>query len=69
MRQIIVGMLFSWVAAWFVYTLLPTADKYGLSPAEFLIGTAVIFIVALITISYTIWMAARKNPAAVLKYE
>ncbi len=69
MRLILWGMLFSWVGAWYVYQKLPGFDKYGLGTAEFLLGTAIIFIVALLTISYTIWMAAKKNPAAVLKYE
>ncbi len=69
MRLIVWGMLFSWIAAWFVYTKLPGTDKYPLGIREFLYGTLVIFAVALITVSYTIWMAARRNPSSILKYE
>ena len=69
MRLIIWGMLFSWVAAWYVYKALPGADKYGLGIGEFLLGTILIFAVALLTISYNIWIAARRNPSAILKYE
>ncbi len=69
MRLIIWGMVFSWIAAWYVYRELPGANKYDLSIGEFLLGTAIIFCVALLTISYNIWMAAKRNPATVLKYE
>jgi putative ABC transport system permease protein len=66
---IFIGMIFSWAAAWYVYRVIPGADKYGLQLGEFLLGTLIIFIVAVGTISYNIWIAARTNPSSILKYE
>jgi putative ABC transport system permease protein len=66
---IIIGIVFSWAGAWFVYYKLPGANKYGLQLAEFLIGTAIILLVAVATISYNILVAARSNAAHILKYE
>jgi len=66
---IFIGMIFSWAAAWYVYRIIPGADKYSLQPGEFLLGTLIIFLVAVATISYNIWIAARTNPSTILKYE
>jgi ABC-type antimicrobial peptide transport system permease subunit len=66
---IFIGMIFSWAAAWYVYRVIPGADKYGLQAGEFLLGTLIIFLVAVGTISYNIWIAARTNPSTILKYE
>ncbi len=66
---IFIGMVFSWTAAWYVYRIIPGADKYGLQVGEFLLGTLIIFIVAVGTISYNIWIAARTSPSTILKYE
>lgn len=41
----------------------------SLQPWEFLISLAVVFFVALITVSYRTYKAAQMNPAEVLKYE
>ncbi len=43
---IFIGMIFSWAAAWYVYRIIPGADKYSLQPGEFLLGTLIIFLVA-----------------------
>ncbi len=64
-----IGIVFSWVGAWFVYQKLPGADKYGLQLTEFLAGTAIILVVSVATISYNILVAARTNAATILKYE
>jgi hypothetical protein len=37
--------------------------------SEFLVGTAIVFLVAILTISYNILIAARTNAAEILKYE
>jgi putative ABC transport system permease protein len=66
---IFIGMIFSWAAAFYVYKIIPGADKYGLQLGEFLLGTLIILIVAIGTISYNIWIAARTNPSIILKYE
>jgi putative ABC transport system permease protein len=66
---IIIGVVFSWAGAWFVYDKLPGASKYELQLTEFLAGTAIILVVALVTISYNILLAARTSPAGILKYE
>ena len=47
----------------------PGLISNGLQVGEFLLGTLIIFIVAVVTISYNIWIAARTNPASILKYE
>ncbi len=69
LKLIFIGMIFSWAAAWYVYRIIPGAYKYGLQVSEFLLGTLIIFLVASATISYNIWIAARTNPATILKYE
>jgi putative ABC transport system permease protein len=66
---IFIGMIFSWAAAFYVYKIIPGADKYGLQFGEFFLGTLIILIVAIGTISYNIWIAARTNPSIILKYE
>jgi putative ABC transport system permease protein len=66
---IFIGIIFSWLGSWYVYRVLPGADKYGLGMSEFLVGTAIVFLVAILTISYNIWIAARTNAAEILKYE
>jgi len=66
---IVLGIVLSWAGAWFVYQKLPGADKYGLQINEFLIGTAIVVAVALVTISYNILVAARTSAASILKYE
>ena len=66
---IVLGIALSWAGAWFVYQKLPGASKYGLQINEFLLGTGIIVLVALATISYNILKAARTNAASILKYE
>ena len=66
---IVLGIALSWAGAWFVYQKLPGASKYGLQINEFLLGTGIIVLVALATISYNILTAARTNAASILKYE
>jgi putative ABC transport system permease protein len=66
---IVLGIALSWAGAWFVYQKLPGASKYGLQINEFLLGTGIIVLVALATITYNILKAARTNAAFILKYE
>lgn len=41
----------------------------GLRPAEFIVSVLIVLVVALVTVSYRTFRAARMNPAEVLKYE
>jgi putative ABC transport system permease protein len=59
----------AWPASFLVYQSLPGAHKYQIQVWEFLAGTGIILIVAIITISYHILKLIRQNPVEVLKYE
>jgi len=66
---IVLGIIISWAGAWIMYNKLPGAEKYGLQLPEFLIGTVIVVIVSVATISYNILVAARTSTASILKYE
>jgi putative ABC transport system permease protein len=68
-RLLLLSVLVAWPAAFYVHRMLPGAHIYRLQVWEFLIATLIIFMVAVATISYQIFRAARSNPAEVLKDE
>ncbi len=61
--------IIAWPASYFIYKLLPGAHKYNLEIWEFLLAFGVLFIVAIVTISYHIVRLIKQNPVDALKYE
>lgn len=59
----------AWPASFFVYQSLPGAHKYQIQVWEFILGSGIILVVAMATISYHITKLIRQNPVEVLKYE
>ena len=68
-KLFMVSIVIAWPAAYYVYKILPGAHPYPISAAEFLLATAIILTVAIITISYQIIKASATNPVEVLKEE
>lgn len=66
---LLISMVISWPASYMIYKSLPGAHKYSIQLWEFLFASAIIFIVAVITISYHIIKLLKQNPVEVLKYE
>lgn len=66
---VVLSLFISWPAAFYVYKVLPGADKYPLQPTEFLLATAIILVVAQATMSYQLARAIRTRPAEILKDE
>lgn len=68
-KLFLMAIIIAWPAAYYVYTYLPGANKYGIQIWEFLLGTLIILIVALATISFQIVKAVKTRPVEVLKDE
>jgi putative ABC transport system permease protein len=68
-RLIFISLLISWPAAYYVYRLLPGANKYGIQLWEFVLASLIILAVAVATISYQIIKALRVRPVEILKDE
>jgi putative ABC transport system permease protein len=68
-RLILISLLLAWPAAFYVYKVLPGANKYGIQVWEFLIASTIILAVAFATISYQIIKALRVRPVEILKDE
>lgn len=68
-RLILISLLLSWPAAFYVYKVLPGANKYGVQIWEFLIASLIILVVAFATISYQIIKALKVRPVEILKEE
>ena len=68
-KLIFISIVVAWPAAYYIYKVLPGADKYGLEVWEFLLATMIILIVALATISYQIIRALTVRPVDILKDE
>jgi len=56
-------------SVFYVYKVLPGANKYGFQLWEFLIASLIILAVAFATISYQIIKALRVRPVEILKDE
>ncbi|MFZ0283540.1 MAG: ABC transporter permease, partial [Bacteroidales bacterium] len=69
LRLILISLLIAWPAAYYVYRVLPGADKYGVQIWEFLLASLIILAVAFATISYQIIRALRVRPVEILKDE
>lgn len=69
MKLIFISLFIAWPAAFYIYKVLPGANKYGIQIWEFLLASVIIFIVALSTISYQIIKALRVKSAEILKDE
>ena len=65
----LISILIAWPAAYYIYKTLPGAHIYPIGATEFLLATAIILGVAIITISYQIIKASGTNPVEVLKEE
>lgn len=65
----IYSVVLAWPAAYYVYTVLPAANKYGIQMWEFLLATTIIMLVALGTITYQIVKAVKVKPVNILKDE
>jgi putative ABC transport system permease protein len=68
-RLIFISLVIAWPAAYYVYKVLPGANKYGIQMWEFLIASLIILAVAVATISYQIIRALRVRPVEILKDE
>jgi putative ABC transport system permease protein len=68
-RLILISLLIAWPAAYYVYKVLPGANKYGLQIWEFILASLIILAVAVATISYQIIRALRVRPVEILKDE
>jgi putative ABC transport system permease protein len=68
-RLILISLLISWPAAYYVYKVLPGANKYGIQIWEFVLASLIILAVAVATISYQIIRALRVRPVEILKDE
>ncbi len=68
-RLIFISLLIAWPAAYYVYKVLPGANKYGVMIWEFLIASAIILAIAIATISFQIIKALRVKPVEILKDE
>jgi len=69
MKLLLISLVIAWPAAYFTYKILPGTYKYGVQVWEFILATLIIFVVAVVTISYQIIRAALSNPVNVLKDE
>lgn len=69
LKLILFSVVLAWPAAFYVYKVLPGANKYGIQIWEFLMATAIIIIVALGTITFQIVKAAKVRPVDILKDE
>jgi putative ABC transport system permease protein len=68
-RLIFISLLIAWPAAYYVYKVLPGANKYGIQIWEFVLASLIILAVAVATISYQIIKALRVRPVEILKDE
>ena len=68
-KLLLISLLAAWPAAYYIYKFLPGAHKYPIQIWEFLLATGILLIVALATISFQIFKAARTRPVEVLKDE
>ncbi len=68
-QLILISLLLAWPAAYYVYKILPGANKYGLQIWEFILASLIILSVAVATISYQIIRALRVRPVEILKDE
>jgi putative ABC transport system permease protein len=68
-KLLFISIVVAWPAAYYVYKILPGANKYGIEIWEFLLATLIILLVALGTISYQIIRAVKTRPSEVLKDE
>jgi putative ABC transport system permease protein len=68
-KLIFISLFISWPAAYYVYKVLPGANKYGIQIWEFLLASSIILSVALATISYQIIKALRVKSVDVLADE
>jgi putative ABC transport system permease protein len=68
-RLILISPLIAWPAAYYVYKVLPGANKYGIQIWEFVFASLIILAVAVATISYQIIRALSVRPVEILKDE
>jgi putative ABC transport system permease protein len=68
-RLILISLLIAWPAAYYVYKILPGANKYEVQIWEFALASLIILAVAVATISYQIIRALRVKPVEILKDE
>ncbi len=69
-KLIFISVIIAWPAAFYVYKVMPAgANRYGLQIWEFLLGTMIILLVALATISVQIIRALKVKPVDILKDE
>jgi putative ABC transport system permease protein len=68
-KLLLFSILIAWPAAFYVYKVLPGANKYGIQIWEFLLATLIILLVALGTITFQILKAVKVRPVDILKDE
>jgi putative ABC transport system permease protein len=68
-KLLLLSVVFAWPLAYGIYKYLPGAHKYPIQIWEFMLGTGIILLLAMATISFQIMKAARTKPADVLKDE
>lgn len=67
----IISTIVAWPIAWFLMNgwLNNFAYRIKPSPVEFVLASAIAYAIAILTVSYQAFRAARSNPANTLKYE
>ena len=68
-KLMLLSVIFAWPLAYGAYKFLPGANKYQIQVWEFLLGTGIILVLALATISFQIVKATKTKPVDVLKDE
>ena len=70
-RWVFLANIIAWPVAWWVMNrwLIGFAYRIRIDLAVFLLSGIVVFIVALMTMSFQVMKAAKANPAEALKYE
>ena len=70
-KYILIATLLGWALSWFVMSrwLEDFAYRINLNPWYFMLATFVIFVIAIVTISFQAFRASVRNPAESLRYE
>jgi len=66
---LILSLLIAFPTAWWTYEQIPSANKLHMQPWVFAFGTAILFLIILLTTIYQTLKAATRNPVEALRYE
>ncbi len=66
---LLIASLIVWSCSYYLYRFMPGANKYGLKLWEYILSSAIVLVIILLTSSYQTLKAARRNPVEALRYE